>query len=46
VFKPSEAKKIGIPVTGWETFDSYPDLVHFEGYITRNNEAHLERKRD
>jgi hypothetical protein len=46
VFKPSEAERKGISVTGWETFDSNPDLVHFEGYITRTNEAHLERKRD
>jgi len=45
VFKPSEAEKKGVSVTGWETFDSHPDLVHFEGYITKLNEAHLERKR-
>ena len=45
VFKPSEAEKRGVSVTGWETFDSHPDLVHFEGYITKLNEAHLERKR-
>ena len=45
VFKPSDAKKKGVSVSGWETFDSHPDLVHFEGYITKTNEAHLERKR-
>ena len=45
VFKPIEAKEKGIPITGWETFDSHPDLVYFEGYITKTNEAHLERKR-
>src|SRR4030042_6390964 len=45
VFKPGEVEKKGVPVTGWETFDSHPDLVHFEGYITKTNEAQLERKK-
>jgi hypothetical protein len=46
VFKPSDAEKKRVSVSGWETFDSHPDLVHFEGHITRTNQAHLERKRD
>ena len=45
VFKPREAEQEGVVVAGWETFDQHPDLIHFEGYLTRSNEAHLERKR-
>ena len=45
VFKPSEAEQKGVVVTGWETFDEHPDLVIFEGYVTQDNKAHLERKR-
>jgi len=45
IFKPAEARKKNIVVTGWETFDQHPDLILFEGYLTRGNEAHLERKR-
>lgn len=44
VFKPVEAKNKGVTVTGWETFDEPPDLVLFEGYLTRNNEAYLEKR--
>ncbi len=45
VFRPSEAEQKGVVVTGWETFDEHPDLVVFEGYLTGDNEAHLERKK-
>ena len=45
VFRPSEVKQEGIEVTGWETFDQHPGLIHFEGYVTKRNEAHLERKK-
>lgn len=45
VFRPREAEQKGVAVTGWETFDQYPDLILFEGYLTRLNKAHLERKR-
>jgi hypothetical protein len=45
IFKPGEAQQKNIVVTGWETFDVHPDLVLFEGYLTRTNEAHLERRR-
>ena len=45
VFRPAEAQQRGITVTGWETFDEHPDLILFEGYLTRSNEVHLERKR-
>jgi len=45
VFKPSEAEEKGVTVKGWETFDEHPDLVIFEGYVTRRNQAHFERKR-
>ena len=44
VFKPAEADQKGIAVTGWETFDEHPDLIRFEGYLTRANKAHLEKK--
>ncbi len=45
VFKLSEARRRGIEVKGWETFDEYPDLILFEGYLTGLNTAKLERKR-
>jgi hypothetical protein len=45
IFKPAEARRQNIAVTGWETFDQHPELVLFEGYVTTTNEAHLERKR-
>ena len=45
LFKPAEANQRGIVVTGWETFDEHPDLILFEGYLTKTNEARLERKR-
>jgi len=44
VFKPKEAAAKNVEVTGWDTFDSHPDLVHFEGYLGRDNNAYLERK--
>lgn len=43
VFKPAEAKQRGIAVTGWDTFDEHPDLILFEGYLTRANEPHFDR---
>jgi len=46
VFKPGEAMKRGVSVTGWDTFEQYPELILFEGYLTSSNEAHLERKRN
>ena len=45
VFKPREAEQKGVVVTGWETFDEHPELILFEGYLTKANEAHLERQR-
>ena len=45
VFSLREAEGRGISITGWETFDQHPDLIIFEGYETKRNEAHLERKR-
>jgi hypothetical protein len=45
VFKPAEAQQKGIVVTGWDTFDQNPELILFEGYLTRANEAHLERRK-
>jgi hypothetical protein len=45
VFRPTEVEKKGIAVIAWETFDEHPDLILFEGYLTKTNEAHLERKK-
>ncbi|MDO8568898.1 MAG: hypothetical protein Q7R57_09345 [Dehalococcoidales bacterium] len=45
VFKLSEAKKGGVEVIGWETFDAHPELVLFEGYFIGWNQCHLERKK-
>ena len=44
IFRPKEAQQKGVGVTGWETFDEHPDLILFEGYLTKTNEAYLERK--
>jgi len=45
IFRPAEVQNKGIIVTGWETFDEHPNLILFEGYLTRANEAHLERRK-
>jgi hypothetical protein len=45
IFGLAEVQNRGIIVTGWETFDEHPSLILFEGYLTRGNEAHLERKK-
>jgi hypothetical protein len=45
IFKIKEVEKRKVTVTGWETFEQYPELIVFEGYITKDNKAHLERKR-
>lgn len=45
VFRPREAEEKGVVVTGWETFDQHPDLILFEGYLTRSNKAYLEPKK-
>ena len=42
IFKPAEAQRKGVVLTGWETFDEHPDLILFGGYLTGVNEAHLE----
>ena len=45
IFGLAEVQNKGIIVTGWETFDEHPNLILFEGYLTRGNEVHLERKK-
>jgi hypothetical protein len=45
VFKPNEATEKGIAITGWETFNEHPELVLYEGYLRRDNQAFLEKKR-
>jgi hypothetical protein len=45
VFRLTEAQQKRITVTGWETFDEHPDLILLEGFLTKSNEAHLERRK-
>jgi hypothetical protein len=45
LFRLTEAQERGIVVEGWETFEEHPDLILFEGYLTKTNEAHLERRK-
>jgi hypothetical protein len=44
IFSLSDIEKRGITVTGWETFDQYPELIMFEGYMNALSQAFLERK--
>ena len=44
VFNLNYARQKGIDIAGWETLDQNPDLILFEGYLTRTNEVQLERK--
>jgi hypothetical protein len=41
VFKFQEAEKKGVEIKGWETFDRHPELILYEGYLTKANEAFL-----
>jgi hypothetical protein len=41
VFELQEAEKRGVEVTGWKTFDQLPELILYEGYLTKANEAFL-----
>ena len=46
VFKPKQAEKCGITITGWETFDQHPELILYEGYFTKHgNIAFLEKRK-
>ena len=44
VFRLKEVEDAGVAITGWETFDQHPNLIRFEGYLTKKNEALLERR--
>jgi hypothetical protein len=44
VFNLQEVEKKGVEIKGWETFDQYPELLLFEGYLTKTNEAFLKPK--
>jgi hypothetical protein len=46
VFSLSDVQKKGITITGWETFDQYPELIMFEGYLDGHNRAYLVRKKE
>lgn len=41
VFNLQEAEKKGVEIKGWETFDQFPELLLFEGYLTKTDEAFL-----
>lgn len=41
VFNLQEVEKKGVEIKAWETFDEHPDLILFEGYLTKTNEAFL-----
>lgn len=43
VFNQHAAAEKGVEIKDWETFDRHPDLILFEGYITKTNEANLKR---
>jgi len=48
VFNLREVEKKGrksAEIKGWETFGQFPELVLFEGYQTRTNEAFLKPKK-
>ncbi len=45
IFNLKEVQRLGIDIKGWESFNKKPDLILFEGYMTRLNEAHLEKKK-
>ncbi len=44
IFSLKDVEAKGVEITGWETFDSHPDLILYEGYLTQRNQAHMERK--
>jgi hypothetical protein len=46
IFNIKEIEKRNISITGWESFDQYPELLVFEGYVNEiTNRAFLERKK-
>ena len=44
IFSLKETERKGVVVTGWQTLDRHPDLILFEGHMTRADEAYLVRK--
>lgn len=44
VFRLKDVEQTGITLDGWETFNEHPELVLFEGYLTRQNKAYLTPK--
>jgi len=44
IFRLSDVQAKNVQVTGWETFDEHPDLIVFEGYVTANNKASIQKK--
>jgi hypothetical protein len=44
IFSLKDVEAKGVEVAGWETFDTHPDLILYEGYLTQKNQAHMERK--
>ncbi len=44
VFSLTHAAEKKITVSGWETFDQHPELVLYEGYLTKDNKASFVKK--
>ena len=46
IFSPGEAASKEITVNGWETFDEHPELILYEGFLTRDNKAIMVKKKE
>lgn len=44
IFNPKTVQEKGVVIEGWATFDEHPELILFEGYLDRRNNASLEKK--
>lgn len=44
IFRLSDLAAKNIEVTGWETFDHYPEMLLYEGYLDQRNDTVLEKK--
>jgi hypothetical protein len=44
LFNLTHARQKGVEIAGWETLEENPDLILYEGYLTRTNEVQLDRK--
>jgi hypothetical protein len=44
LFNLTHARRKGVEIAGWETLEENPDLILYEGYLTRTHEVQLDRK--